>query len=101
MSSTLQPVSGGGRALRSSGGDALAACAPLGRQRSPLRTRRGKVALLHVAVAADVFGDARDLDRERQVRGAERSQQLFDRGAVFADQGALGLALLGAPEDVE
>ncbi len=38
-------------------------------------TRRRQVALLHVAVAADLFRDARDLDRQRQVarRRAPRS----------------------------
>jgi len=39
------------------------AAAPLGHQAVPLGARRFQVALLHMAVATDLFGDARDLNR--------------------------------------
>ena len=76
--------------------------APLRHQRVPLRPRRGEVALLDVAVAADLLRDAGDLDGQRRgwpASGA-RSSSSID-GAVLADQRALGAALLGAAEDVE
>ena len=45
-----------------------------------------------MAVAADVLGNSRDVDRERKVLRREGAQQFVDGGTVFLDEGALGAA---------
>ena len=54
-----------------------------------------------MAVATDVFWNARNLHRQGQLVGGQAGQQLVDAGAVFDDQGALGAALFGLAKDVE
>ena len=80
---------------------AVQRCPPRLHQLRPLRARGREMALLHVAVAADLLGDARDLGGLREALGAQRLQQLVDARPVLVDQRALGPALLGAAEDVE
>src|SRR6266542_3826865 len=66
-----------------------------------LRLRRLEMALLDVAVAADLFGNAGELYRERVVVRREPRQQLVDQRLVVGDELALALAFRGFAEDVE
>src|SRR5689334_5141043 len=66
-----------------------------------LLLRRPEVAVLDVPVAADLLRDARNLDRDRVVVRAERSEQLLDQRFVVGDELALHPALRGAAEDVQ
>ena len=59
------------------------------------------MALLDVAVAADLLRDLRDLDRETVVLGRQPGQQLLDRSLVVGDQAALGAPLGAVAERVE
>ena len=56
---------------------------------------------LHVAVAADLFRQARDLGSEFEIPTVQLQQQLLDAVAVFVDQRALDAAFLAAAEDVQ
>src|SRR3954454_6866400 len=54
-----------------------------------------------MAIAADRFRKARDLDGQRQIVGAKIDDDPADSRLVVADELALAAALLGAPEQVE
>src|SRR5690606_34016566 len=77
------------------------AAAPLLHQALPLRPHGGEVALLDVAVAADLLAQVGDLDGEGVVGARQAGDQLLHRGPVLLDEGALGAALPGAAEDVQ
>lgn len=69
---------------------------PLCQQLLPLAACRLQMALLDVAIAANVLGNACNLHGQRQIACHQLGQQPLDAVAVFGDQGTLGLALLGA-----
>jgi len=56
---------------------------------------------LDVAEAADVFGNAGDLHRQRQAVVIQAIQQHLHSGLVISDQLALHAPLFGAAEHVE
>ena len=61
----------------------------------------GEVALLDVAVAADLLRNPGDLDREPVIVEGEAGQQLLDHLLVGADQPPLGAALGAVAERIE
>src|SRR5574343_1902104 len=73
--------------------------APARHQRLPLGPHRGQVAGLDVAEAADVLGQAGDLQGQGQLVGAQAVPQFVHGGAVVGEQGAfldpLGVAAEG------
>src|SRR5205823_8535297 len=66
-----------------------------------LRLRRLEMPILDVAVAADLFGNAGELDRECMVVRREPRQQLVDQRLVVGDELTLQLPFRGLAEDVE
>src|SRR5258706_6924959 len=66
-----------------------------------LLARQGEVARLHMAKAADLLGDRRDLDRYRVIGRRELCEQAIDVRFVFRDQRALGAPLRGVTKHVE
>src|SRR6185503_2840123 len=65
------------------------------------RLRLGEIVHLDVAIAADLIGEGRELDRERMVVLAEIADDLVDDGLVVADEPAFGSPLLAAREGIE
>jgi phospholipid/cholesterol/gamma-HCH transport system substrate-binding protein len=57
----------------------------------------GVTGLLYI----DLLGDAGDLQGQGLALGAELGQYLLDAGAVLADQGALGAALVGIAKHIQ
>jgi len=57
--------------------------------------------LLHVAIAADLLGDAGDLDREPVVVVVQRAKQIADSAFVIGDQLPFQFPLRCVAEDVE
>src|SRR5258706_3427662 len=66
-----------------------------------LLARQGEVARLHMAEAADLLRDRRDLHRYRVIGRRELCEQAIDVRFVFGDQGTLGAPLGGVAERVE
>src|SRR2546423_6467874 len=61
----------------------------------------GEVAGLHMAEAADVFRNARDLYRQLVIGGRELGEQALDVHLVFHDQRAFRAPLRGVTERIE
>src|SRR5258706_15135232 len=66
-----------------------------------LLARQGEVARLHMAEAADLLRDRRDLHRYRVIGRRELCEQAIDVRFVFRDQRALGAPLGGVTKHVE
>lgn len=66
-----------------------------------LALRLLEVPLLHIAVAADLFGDRGERHRQRMILRREAFKKFIDKRFVVGDELALGAPFLGTPEQVE